>query len=646
MKSSLLLLLLYLCLTATDLPLNKTKVQMNWKEFQELSTQRVDTVIITPKSKPPVSMVWENCDISISLADSSAEGTLVLSYVVLSESDWVKKVIFPTTDMRFHEIVTEKGDVVVPTDSGYILIAHGRSSGESRSLTLRWNGTSLFDAGTRNFLFEIPTVSTGSLTFTTPSNFTNVEFDDATLISKDKGKNQNKYHYSYPRTPKSRVTYAPPIQTTEENDITVDTTPVIRETQITTSQEVIHFLSEERTLAISDLELTVNHSPITKFTVEIPKGTEILTVEGNGINRWGLRDSSTLDVELTFELSGAYHLYITGEVKKDSLCVIKPFSVVGSEREKGKIAIALEGAGEAHFTSMENGTPLPRNLFLSSMSGKLRASCAYNKLSVDDIILSAEFNSANFISTIETRHHKPAKVTNAVVDSAEIFTALTKEYKTITTARFYVRQRNRQFIELSLPSQCELWGVQINETEVTPYMDKEGSVKIPLQRFGFADSYKVPLVLSFTYYEKLPQDDMQISLRTPLPDIAVNRLNWSLFYPEEWKVKKSAGDFSTHQQLGIRKIRHSLTEEQQLSQYNLLQKEIRNQKMIVSQELPLIGLSPNYLVGKRILIVGEKPLLTINFIEAKTVAIKRALIALFTVLVLIVLTIRAVLKRK
>ncbi len=633
MKSSLLIVWFILCATASGLPLSKTKVQMNWKEFQELSTQKVDTLLITPKSQPPVGVIFENSDIAITLSDSTGAGTVTLTYVILSESEWVEKVIFPSTTTPLSEIITANGDAVIPTDSGYVLIAKGRTNGKSRSLTLKWHDNASFRQGVRSFPLVIPRVSTGSVTITAPQSFSNIEFSSATLISRTSKKGNEIYRYSFPRNSVASVRYTAPVQVIETKDTVIDTTPVIRETQITSSQETIHFISHKQVMAISELQLTVNHSPITKFAIAIPEGFDILAIEGNGINRWNMRDSLTVDVELTFELSGKYHLNITGEFDKDSLYKIEPLSVLNAAREKGTVAIALEGAGEAHFTSLEQGTPLPRNRFIAQMSAKLRKSTRHYKKSIKDILLSAEFTSTDFRSTVITRRHEPAKVTNAVVDSAEIFTALTKEYKSITTARYFVRQRNRQFIELSLPAGCELWSVLVNGTEVTPYMDKEGGVKIPLQRFGFGDSYKVPLVLSCTYYEQLQETDMSVTLSTPLPNIAVNRLNWSLFYPEEWDVKESSGDFSTYQHFGFRKIQHTLSAKQQTAQYDRLQMESTNQKMSGgNKELPLMGLSPNHLVGKRILIVNERPEFTVTFIESKTVIIQKMLWALLIVI--------------
>ncbi|MCP4265591.1 MAG: hypothetical protein GY777_08465, partial [Candidatus Brocadiaceae bacterium] len=107
-----------------------------------------------------------------------------------------------------------------------------------------------------------------------------------------------------------------------------------------------------------------------------------------------------------------------------------------------------------------------------------------------------------------------------------------------------------------------------------------------------------------------------------------------------------SGDFSTYQHYGFRKIQHSLTEQQQLSQYNRIQMESTNQKMSGgNQDLPLMGLSPNHIVGKRILIVDEKPLFSVTFIESKTVLIRKFLIGLFILLGFIGIVVRKIQKR-
>jgi hypothetical protein len=616
---------------ASTLPLNDTKVQMNWKEFQELSTQKVDTVVVTPKSKPPVSMIFDNCEITISLSDSIATGEMTLSYVVLSESDWIEKVIFPSTAITFSEIRIDNGDAVVPTDSGYVLLAKGTAGTSRRSLTIKWSGVSTSKRGVRSFPFATPKVSTGAVLCKVPHSYSNISLQNSALLSSKKTNSSTHYSFSFPRQTRTVLEFTPPVTTIQTVDTAVDTTPIVRETQITTSQEIIHYISDERILAISDLKLTVNHSPITKFSIALPEKSEILAVEANGIKRWNIRNRDTIDVELTFELQGDYHIAIISEFKPNAIYTIQPLSVSNADREKGKIAIALEGAGEAHFTSLSEGLPLPRNRFLSTLGTSLRKSNRKYKKSLDQVLIAAEFASTDFKAQVETRRHEPAKVANAVVDSGVIYTALTKEYKSITTVQYYLRQRNRQFIELSLPPNCELWSVSINETEVTPFMDDEGGVKIPLQRFSSSD--KKSMELAFTYYEKVSHEEMQITLATPLPNVPVNQINWSLYYPEEWQLDKALGDFSVFQKFGIKKIQHSLSTKQQQIQYDRLLSESMSHTMDGGKKnLPLTGLSLNHLVGKRILVVDEEPLFVVRFIETQTILIRKMLFVLITLI--------------
>ena len=142
------------------------------------------------------------------------------------------------------------------------------------------------------------------------------------------------------------------------------------------------------------------------------------------------------------------------------------------------------------------------------------------------------------------------------------------------------------------------------------------------------------LNVKFTYFQNLEKNNSSIELNAPIPDIPVNRLSWSLFYPDSWAVRKSSGDFSTFHQIGLKKEHYLLTKSQPKGEYSYLQEMNNRRKEVASQgDIPTIGLSAKYIVGKRMLIVDESPVWKITFISKNRIKL------IYTILIVIGLSI-------
>ena len=182
-----------------------------------------------------------------------------------------------------------------------------------------------------------------------------------------------------------------------------------------------------------------------------------------------------LDVSLKTPRQGKFDFLIKAERIFEEGTVIADFngfSVPGSVREKGFIAVEMKGSAEAKVTESEG---LDRASF-SELPAQLLS------YSVKPLIFAYKYLRHPYRMVLDITKHKELPVISTVVDSASGITLFTEDGKLVHRLTYTVRNTWKQFMEVALPKDAELWGTYVDGKSVKPTKNEKEKILIPLNR--------------------------------------------------------------------------------------------------------------------------------------------------------------------
>ncbi len=159
------------------------------------------------------------------------------------------------------------------------------------------------------------------------------------------------------------------------------------------------------------------------------------------------------------------------------------------------------------------------------------------------ILLGFKYVKQPWALVLDVKKHEDVPVLVATVDVADYTTLLTEDGKLLTRVLLSMRNNMKQFLKVELPPESELWSTYVAEKPVKPGRDEEGRILIPLEKSqgnSIMSNFAVEVVY-LTRTESLGfKGERTVSLCKI--DLPVTHLQWSLYLPEKYKVKKFHGN--------------------------------------------------------------------------------------------------------
>jgi hypothetical protein len=129
----------------------------------------------------------------------------------------------------------------------------------------------------------------------------------------------------------------------------------------------------------------------------------------------------------------------------------------------------------------------------------------------------------------------------ALAQRAVATTLVTAEGRRLTEVTLTVQNQARPFLKVALPAGATLLSAEVAGQSVKPLSGADGA-RVPLLRPGFRP--QGPYAVSFVVLESgaslAKKGEGQVSL--PRFDMPVGVLEWELFLPDKYRVKRFAGD--------------------------------------------------------------------------------------------------------
>jgi hypothetical protein len=290
-------------------------------------------------------------------------------------------------------------------------------------------------------------------------------------------------------------------------------------------------------LSIEDDALRVNatasinvlQNTITRITLRIPDKYQILDVTGQVVADWKekeVKGQRMIDVSLKTPKEGKFVFGIKAErIFEDQTVVadFNGFALPGSIREKGFIAVEMKGSAEAKVTETEG---LDRASF-SELPPQLVST------SVKPLIFAYKYLRHPYRMVLDITKHKELPVMSTVVDSASGITLFTEDGKLVHRLTYTVRNTWKQFMEVALPKDAELWGTYVDGKSVKPSRNEKDKILVPLNRSQSSEGGLAPFDVELIYFQKAEKFGwfgIKKSSFT-IPDLMMSRVIWSIYLP-------------------------------------------------------------------------------------------------------------------
>jgi len=309
--------------------------------------------------------------------------------------------------------------------------------------------------------------------------------------------------------------------------------------------EVMNLLSiEDNALRVtSRFKLNVLQNSISSVKVNIPEGYSVLYVQGD--NYQEIRDWSTetangknvLTVPFGGEKEGTVTFTVTGEkifTEDENEIDFNGFQVPQSVRETGFLGIEKKSAAEAEIVANEDIDVVD----IQELPFELV------NMSTKPLILGLRYLRHPFSLILKITKHEELPMVNTVIDNASVMSVLLAEGKVISRVVYTMRNTGKQFLELSLPENSEIWSLYVDGKREIPSKNKEGKFMIPLIRSRMTGENIAAFEVDILYYYKNKSLPILGSKKILFPkaDVVISKMLWSCYLPLEYRYVHFGGN--------------------------------------------------------------------------------------------------------
>ncbi len=291
-----------------------------------------------------------------------------------------------------------------------------------------------------------------------------------------------------------------------------------------------HLLSiEDDALRVqSRLDLQVMQNNVSRVVLEVPSGFTVIRVTGQDLGEWTERPGkpALLEIPFTYARQGNIALDVTLErllnEGKNTLS-FTGLPVRGALRDRGALAVEL-------LTSAEIPKPRLENLDRVDVQ---ELPVEFVTRSERPLLFAFKFLRPPFSLSLDVEPHRDVGLVSSVIDAGEGTTLLLPDGKRLHRVLYQVKNRERQFLEVQLPADAQLWSAFVSGQPVKPSLSEKKRVLIPLLSAG-GSLRRAFLPVEVVFYQETPRYSLlgRPILEFPVPDMVTSRLRWTLYTPK------------------------------------------------------------------------------------------------------------------
>ena len=299
-------------------------------------------------------------------------------------------------------------------------------------------------------------------------------------------------------------------------------------------------LGEDSTSIYAEVDLEVAQGAARQARIQLPATVTVNQVLGALVSDWDVK-AGELIVTFLEPVEESARFVVTGETRlpRDGAMEIPLLRLLDAERETGAVAVEVLGAGE-----IKDVRPQGLESAEASELGPTIASRESPSLVAFRFRPGAQ-KDARSLSLRVVRYAQQAVLT-ANVEEARYRVLMSDEGKTLTQARYAVRNSQRNFVKIALPAGAVVWSASMSGKPVRPGQGPDGSLLFPLQKAPAGeDAPAFAIEILYLGRGAAWSDKGRAALSLPAIDLPVSRTGLVLYYPPLFRVTAEPGSFRT-----------------------------------------------------------------------------------------------------
>jgi hypothetical protein len=299
-------------------------------------------------------------------------------------------------------------------------------------------------------------------------------------------------------------------------------------------------LGEDSTSVYAEASFEVVQGAAREVRIQLPEKVTINQVSGAMVADWEMKNGE-LAVTFLEPVEHSARFIINGETRlpRDGIIDIPLLRLLNTERDTGGVAVEILGAGEikdqkAQGLEDADATDLGE-MVANRQSPALVAFRAR----------SGEAGATRSLSVNVARYDQQA-VLLANIEEARYQVLMSADGKELVEARYAVRNNQRNFVKVTLPSGATVWSVSLAGRPVRPGQSPDGSLLLPLEKSRGGDEAPA-FAIEILYLTKAAawNDKGHEKVSLPALDLPISRTGLLLYYPPLFRVSAEPGTFHT-----------------------------------------------------------------------------------------------------
>jgi hypothetical protein len=297
-------------------------------------------------------------------------------------------------------------------------------------------------------------------------------------------------------------------------------------------------LGEDTTQINAEVQVEVLQGLAKEVRLRLPDQFTVNQVSGAMVADW---DSSTQELVVTFlePVAQSARFTVAGELKlpRDGQIDIPLVRLSAAERETGAVAVEVLGAAEIKDRKSAGLEEADAADLAQLISSRQSPSLIAFRLR------PAEGKSQRSLSLTIARY-TPQAVLTANVEEARYSVLVTEDGKMLVHSRLAVRNNQRNFLKINLPSTAVLWSALVAGKPVRPGRAPDGSLLVPLEK-GRSGEEAPAFVVELAYLDRVPawaeKGRARLSLLTL--DMPISKLGVLIHHSPMFRLTPMPGNF-------------------------------------------------------------------------------------------------------
>jgi len=297
-------------------------------------------------------------------------------------------------------------------------------------------------------------------------------------------------------------------------------------------------LGEDANTLYAEVSLEVVQGAAKEARIQVPEGITINQVSGAMVADWEAK-AGELVVTFLEPVESSARFTVSGEVRtpRDGHIDIGLLRLLDTERDSGGVAVEVLGAGEIKdlkSKGLENADATDLGEYFGARQSPSLVAFRFH---------SGEAKPTRSLSVDVARYAQQA-VLMANVEEARYRVLLSKEGKMLVQAQYAIRNNQRNFLKITLPTGAVLWSAALAGKPVRPGEATDGSLLLPLEKTRAGENAPAFIVEMF-YLVREPAwvEKGKATVALPALDLPISRTGLLLYHPPLFKLASEPGPF-------------------------------------------------------------------------------------------------------